>query len=94
MPSALLRVGPSANVPVRIDGRRRGHRRAEPLHRAGRQQWGERSGETGGQRTSGEHREPGDEHVAPSEKVSSATAQQQEAAEDQSVGDHNPLQIR
>jgi hypothetical protein len=45
------------------------------------------------QRRAAEHRHAGDEHPAPADEVTQPPAQQQEAAVDDRVGAHDPLEV-
>ena len=95
-PSALLRSAPSWNS----DGddrerRRRDDRRAQALCGAGGDQLALGGGEARRRAKRPRRRaEPGHEDAAPAEQVGSPAAEQQEAAEGDHVGVHDPGQVR
>jgi hypothetical protein len=76
------------------DGQRGGgeERRAEALQRAEGDQRAGRPGDAVEQRAHREERHAGDEHAPTTEHVGESTAEQQDAAEEDRVGRHHPLQ--
>ena len=75
-------------------GRRRQHRRAQPLHGPGGHQGLGSRRESAHQAGGREQRQPGDEDPAPAEQVRGAAAEQQEPRERERVGVHHPLEPR
>ena len=73
---------------------RRDDRAADSLQCAGGQQPCLGGGEPASQRRYREQDDPGDEHAAPAQDVTGPAAQQQQAAEGQRVGVHDPFQAR
>jgi hypothetical protein len=73
--------------------RRRDQRRAEPLQEAEADQGALGPGEAVEQGAGGEERQPGHEQAPSSEQVGHAAAQEQDAAEHDRVGGHDPLQV-
>ena len=80
----------------RGDDRERGggdQRGAEALHGARRDQHDVALGEPAGERREREQPHAVDEHAPPAEQVGQAAAEQQEAAEEERVGVHDPGQV-
>ena len=79
----------------RDDRERRGRdeRRAEALQRARADQHARADREAVEQRRGGEDHEPDQEEALAPEQVAGATAEQEEAAEDERVGIDDPLQV-
>ena len=78
------------------DDRERGggeDRRAQALHRAGGDQLARVGGEAARQRGEREEDQPGHEDAAAAEQVGEPAAEQQEAAEGEHVGVHDPGQV-
>ena len=71
---------------------RRDQRGAESLQSAGSDQQPGRSRQPGQQRRQREDRQADDEDPPPADQVGETAAEHQEAAEQQPVGDHDPLQ--
>jgi hypothetical protein len=71
---------------------RRDERRAEPLERARGDQQFARLCEPGEKRRAGKERQSGEQHTPTAEEIAEPSAEQQEPAEQQAVGDHHPLQ--
>ena len=93
MPSARLRSTPSAKVTARIDRAAGRHQRgAEALHGAGTDDDAGRVSEPSHERCAGEEDETAHEDAAAPEQIGHASAEQQEAAEQQGVADHDPLE--
>ena len=74
------------------EGGRSGERGAGSLDGARHQQPRLGGGEAAEQRTDREHRDAGDEHPSPAVHVAEAATEQQQAAEGQRVGGHDPGQ--
>src|SRR6266516_405334 len=68
-------------------------RRTEPLETARADQRALAPRETGEERGSGEHDQSDDEDPSPPDQVGDASAEQEEAAEEERVGAHDPLEI-
>ena len=66
------------------------HRAAEPLHRARDDERALRGREAAGERGDGEERDPDQEQPPVAEQVAEAAAEQEEPAEGQQVGVHDP----
>ena len=93
-PECLVALGTVAEG-VRDDRQRsrRDERGAETLGGAGSDQLALVGGETGHQRSSGDHQQSGDEHAPAPEQVGQAAAEQQEATERQHVGVDDPWEV-
>ena len=93
-PSAVFRSLPSANVVLRIES-------AAGVIIAAPRPCSERAtisdglapGEPGQERGAGEDDQPDDEHAPAADDVGDPPAEQQEAAEEERVGAHDPLQV-
>jgi len=94
-PERLVALG-ALGEHVHHDRQRRwqDHGRAEPLQAAHRDQEAVVCGQACAQRCGGEHGQAQHQDPPPPEQVCRATAEEQEAAEGDRVGGHDPLQVR
>ena len=86
----LGRLGEQRDDERERDGR--DDRATDSLHRAGRDQQPLRVGEAAADGREGEQRDPGEEHPPVPDDVAEAAAQEQESAERQQVGVHDPCE--